>query len=416
MSVFFPKQKWYLNRSTARLNIAEGSVRSGKTFITNSRFLSAIGESKKGLPADAIDIMVGKTVGSLKRNIINPLCDLLGNEAQYFSGKQELHIWDNIIHVIGANDERAVGKIQGSTIRKAMGDELTLWPESFFKMLDSRLSTDVSQLFGTTNPGPPNHYLKKEYLNRKRDLDLLSFHFSIDDNTTLSRKYVEAIKQNYIGLWYKRYILGLWCAAEGAIYDFFDEEEHTIVSWPDAQYHVVGVDYGTANPFCAGIFGVNHNTKPKIWCEAEYYYDGKKYQRQKTDGEYSDDLKEFLKNHLGKYWRTKISKIYLDPSAESFEAQLLRDGFAGVTHADNSVIDGIRNKARMLKNGEYKVSASCKNYIDEFFSYVWDDKAQARGEDKPKKDNDHCQDMGRYVIQSEFGNMNTVNLNLITTM
>lgn len=247
--IFFPKQKWAIRRSNARINILDGSVRAGKTVAVNNRFLTAIGESKKDLPPDAVDIMVGKTIGSLKRNIINPLCDLLGNDAQYFPGKQEFHIWDNIIYTIGANDERAVGKIQGATARKVLGDELTLWPESFFKMLDSRLSLEVSQLFGTTNPGPPGHYLKKDYLDRKRDLDLDSFHFVIDDNTSLAKRFIEAIKLNYVGLWYKRYILGLWCAAEGAIFDFFEEDEHTIVKWPEAEYYILAIDYGTANPF-----------------------------------------------------------------------------------------------------------------------------------------------------------------------
>ncbi|MCK5609874.1 PBSX family phage terminase large subunit [Candidatus Pacearchaeota archaeon] len=411
----FPKQKWSIRRANARINIWDGSVRAGKTVSINNKFLTAIGESKKYLPPDAVDIMVGKTIGSLKRNIINPICDLLGNDAQYFPGKQEFHIWNNIIYTIGANDERAVGKIQGATARKVLGDELTLWPESFFKMMDSRLSLDVSQLFGSTNPGPPGHYLKKEYLNRKGELDLNSFHFVIDDNTSLSPRYVEAIKKNYVGLWYKRYILGLWCAAEGAIFDFFNEDEHTITSWPEAEYYILAVDYGTANPFAALLMGVNHMALPRIWAEREYWWDSKAKQRQKTDSEYSQDLKDFLKENLGPGWREVVRTIYLDPSAESFEVQLGRDGFSGVCHADNTVDDGLRTVATMLKNRNYAISVHCPHYIEEMYGYVWDEKKQEKGEDQPKKVRDHCQDAGRYGVHSEFGN-NYLDLGLLTRM
>lgn len=413
----FPKQSWSINRSIARLNIWDGSVRAGKTVSVNNRFLQAIGESKRGQPPDAIDVMVGKTIGSLKRNIINPLCVLLGNDAHYYSGKTgggELHIWDNVIHTIGANDERATTIIQGSTIRKALGDELTVWPESFFKMLDSRLSLDSSQLFGTTNTGPPGHYLKKEYLDRKNILDLLSFHFVIDDNIYLSEKYVKAIKLNYVGLWYKRYILGLWCAAEGAIFDFFDENEHTITRWPEAQYYILAIDYGTANPFAALLMGVNHNTKPKIWAEREYYYDSVKKQRQKTDGEYHRDMVDFVTEYLGKHWRNKLRVVYIDPSAESFEVELSRT--FNVTHADNTVDNGLRNTATMLKSGFYAIATYCKHYIEEMYGYVWDEKAQLKGKDEPKKVGDHCEDAGRYGVQSEFGGEAAVDLGLLTRM
>jgi hypothetical protein len=149
--------------------------------------------------------------------------------------------------------------------------------------------------------------------------------------------------------------------------------------------------------------GVNHNTKPKIWAEQEYYFDSKKEQHQKTDGEYSADLKDFCAEHLGRNWQQKVMKVYLDPSAESFQIQLERDGFLGVTEADNAVMDGLRTKATMLKSGEYAISMNCPNYIKEMYGYSWDNKAQLRGIDQPKKEGDHLQDAGRYGVHSEFG-------------
>ena len=397
--ILFPKQCWSIARATSRLNIWEGSVRSGKTVSVNFKYLKSIGESMSGLPPDTIDVMVGKTLGSLKRNIINPICLLLGDDAQYFSGKQEFHIWDRVIHTIGANDERAVGKIQGATIRKALGDELTLWPESFFKMLDSRLSLDQSELLGTTNPGPPNHFLKKDYLDRKGELDLSSFHFKLRDNVRLSKKFIEAIEKNYVGLWYKRFILGLWCVAVGAIYDFFEEKyPYVIKICPTPKFKVVGIDYGTGNPTTFGLYGVNLKKKPRIWLEREYYYDSKKEQKQKSDDEYADDLIDFVDGETVLY-------TIIDPSALSFKVALRDKKYKSVlVDADNTVVDGIRTLSTMWKNGEYSIHRSNKASINETYGYIWDEKAQERGEDKPCKKDDHTRDRDRYVVQTLFGN------------
>lgn len=398
-----PKQQWAFRRSTARLNFLDGSVRSGKTVCFNHRFVKAIGEPKDGLPSDAIDLLIGKTLDSLRRNIINPLCDMLGNSASYYPGKRELHVFDNIIYTVGANDERSEGKIRGCTARKVLGDEITLWPESFFKMLDSRLSLDVSQFFGATNPDNPNHWLMTDYFSRAKQLDVFLGRFRLEDNTHLAQRYIDAIKMNYVGLWFKRFILGMWVAAEGAIYDFFNEDEHTLSRLPEATYYDVGIDYGTGNPTAFLLIGNNPQTKPKIWAEDEYYYDGKARQRQKTDKEYSTDLRMFLLERLGPKWFTKVRKIYLDPSAESFHVQLRQDGFHGIRHADNAVLDGIRTVGSMLMSGEYAIGTKCKHYIEEMYGYVWDSNAQKRGEDKPKKVKDHCQDGGRYVVHSKYG-------------
>lgn len=403
-----PKQKWSIKDSDARLNLWHGSVRSGKTVACDFRYLQAVGETKKGLSPDAIDVMVGKTLSSLRRNAINPIIELVGaDNAIFYSGKQELHLWDRVIYTIGANDERSEGKIRGSTIRKAYGDEITLWPESFFKMLDSRLSMESSQFFGSTNPGPPKHYLKKDYIDRAHEINLKTYKFNLDDNLALLRdspSYIEAIKKNYTGLWYKRFILGEWCMAEGSIYDFFDEEAHTITSTPEAHYYILGGDYGTSNPCTYILFGVNRYTKPRIWAEYEYYFDSNKAQKQKTDSEYSKDFRDFCRKNLGEYWQSRLRASYFDPSAESMQLQLKTDGVISVIDAKNDVLPGIACVATMLKNGDYAIHQRCKNLIEEKYAYVWDKKKQERGLDEPLKQSDHCCDAERYAVFSEFGN------------
>ena len=179
---YFAKQRWSMKRATARLNIWEGSVRSGKTVATNTQFIKTLPKASK----NGEIFLIGKTLDSLKRNIINPMYNLVGDDLVHYPGKREVHLWDRVIYTVGANDERAVGKIQGATIALCLGDEIALWPESFWVMLDSRLSLDTSQLLGTTNPDNPKHFLKKLYLDRKGELDLNSFHFKLDDNPFIS--------------------------------------------------------------------------------------------------------------------------------------------------------------------------------------------------------------------------------------
>lgn len=403
---FFPKQKWAFNTSNARLNFLDGSVRSGKTYVTNNRFIHATGEDRKGVPPEAIDVMVGKTLDSLKRNVITPIEILCGHNAVYKPGKREFHLFGNVIHTIGANDERSIGKIQGATIRKALGDEVCLWPFDMFKMLDSRLSCNSSQFFGTLNPDNPKHPLKVEYLDRANELDLKRFKFHIDDNNFLPANYVKAIKQNYTGLWYKRFIDGLWCVAEGAVYDFFDTALHCIINPPPANRYVLGIDYGASNPYCAILYGINRLTKPQIWAWKEFYYDPIKNQQSKTNDELARDTMDFCEEHLGPYWMSRLDTTYIDPSAESMQIELERKGFGNIVHANNDVLGGICTVSTMLKRGDYVICQSgCPNYIDEMYSYMWDKKAQERGEDKPIKKYDHCQDNGRYVVHTEFGNL-----------
>lgn len=384
------KQLYSFRDSYARINIWQGAVRSGKSFSSLLRFIQYIAHGPKG-----DFIIVGRTVHAIKRNIVIPLQSLLGPQFQYFSGKAEAKLWGRTIHVIGANDERAEGKIRGATFAGAYVDEITLIPESFFIMLLSRLSVKGSKLFGTTNPDGPYHWLKLNYLDRKEELNLKQWHFTIEDNPSLDPEYIDSLKKEYTGLWYKRFIEGLWVLAEGTVYDMFDENKHVIRTFPAAEYYLVGIDYGTHNPTVFCLIGVNEKSKPKAWLEREYYYDSRQTHKQKTDSEYADDLKGFL-------GKIQPRKIYLDPSAASFKLELRKKGFTFVTDANNDVLDGIRTQSKMLSSGEYQIGYNCTNTIQEYGSYIWDQKATNYGEDKPLKNKDHCLDSSRYVLHTHF--------------
>ena len=383
------KQILSYTQSNSRINIWEGAVRSGKSFASILRFIKFI---RYGPPGDAA--IVGKTDRTIKRNVIVPMQEMLGTDLRYKAGIGEVKIWGRTIYVIGANDDRAEGKIRGATFAGVLVDEVTLIPENFFRMLLSRLSIAGAQLFGTTNPDSPFHWLKKDFIDRQ-DLDLSVFSFTLDDNPSLEPLYVEALKREYTGLWRDRYIDGKWTLAEGTVFDMFDTNLHVIDTIPGlADYYVVGVDYGTRNPTAFCMIGYSSRTYPNMWLEKEYYWDSNREIRQKTDSEYAEDLVRFCD---GK----NVQGLYVDPSAASFKLELLRSGLSPMD-ADNEALDGIRFHASLLSNGTFKICRNCTHAIGEYGCYRWNSTAQRRGEDKPIKEHDHMMDALRYALFTHF--------------
>jgi PBSX family phage terminase large subunit len=385
------KQSKAFKDSNARINIFEGPVRAGKSFVSLIRWIDFCLHGPKG-PL----ILVGRNEKTIKRNIINPLQNLVGSALTYSEYKGEVYLWDRVMHVVGANDDRAEGKIRGSEFAGALVDEVVLIPENFIKMLLSRLSIPDAKFFGTTNPDSPFHWLKREFMDRQDVLDMKVFTFSIDDNPSLSEKYKADLRKEYQGLWYQRYIEGKWVLAEGAVYDFFDPKIHVIPQPPGvADYYVVGVDYGTTNPCAFSMVGYSGSTYPNMWMEKEYYYNSVAKQRQQTDIEYTKDLVDFIRGYNVKY-------IYIDPSAASFKLELRRAGINNIRDANNDVLNGIRYVSQLMSGGTLKIGSMCTQTIKEFSTYLWDPKASQRGVDAVLKENDHVLDSLRYCTYTHF--------------
>ena len=388
-----PKQQRSIRESDARYNFWIGAVRSGKSFASLLRFIQFI---IKGPPGEMV--IIGKSIGAIKRNVLSPLKTLLGDDFNYYLGKGEAHFANRTIHIIGANDERAENKIRGSSLAGAYVDEVTIIPESVFEMLKSRLSIPGAKLFGTTNPDSPFHWFKKKFLDRSDELELKQWEFVLEDNPSLDPVFIKNIKLEYRGLWYERFIEGKWVLAEGTIFDFFDRSIHTIDFPPGAaDFFVVGCDYGTVNPCAFTMVGFSDKTFPNRWVEKEYYWDSKVKMRQKTDTEYAQDMKRFIDGY-------KVKTIYIDPSAASFKLELQRviPAHISIIEANNDVLEGIRYLSMLLANGTLKICRNCENLLKEIGTYRWDPKASDRGEDKPLKEADHAIDSARYAIMSEW--------------
>lgn len=380
-----------IKEANARFNFWVGSVRSGKTFASLLRFDQFV---KEGPPGDYA--IVGKSRDTIKRNVLGPMKDILGHRLTYSLGRSEASLYGRTIHLIGANDDRSEHKIRGLTLAGCYVDEMTIIPECVWKMLGTRLSVPGAKLFGTTNPDSPFHWLKRDYIDRAEELDLKVFPFTIDDNPSLDERYVKALKKEYKGLWYERYIEGKWALAEGTVFSFFDKSVHVIDYPPGAAtYYVVGVDYGTTNPCVFALIGFNESLKPSRWLERIWYFDSQKAGYQMTDADYAAAFQKFIAGY-------PVRSIYIDPSAASFKLELDRADVKNVFEAKNEVLDGIRHHATMLSTGDFRVCRNCRPAVEEYGQYAWDTKAAERGEERPIKKHDHCMDAIRYALYSEW--------------
>lgn len=382
------KQIQSFTEANKRFNIWVGAVRSGKTY---SSILKLIDIIKNGPPGSIM--IIGVNRDTIQRNVLLELYKFLGFSPPS-TKTTETKLYGRNIYFVGAHDEGAVRRIQGSTLAAAYVDEATCIPAPFWRMLLSRLSVTGSQLLATCNPEGPAHWLKKEFIDRSHELDLAYWNFQLDDNPSLSEKYKEDLKKEYTGMWYKRYILGEWAVAHGLIYDSYDHDNVYEHPFPAPNYYIMGIDYGTSNATAAVLCAVTPRMWPQIRVEEEYYYDSAKKGRSKTDAELADDIKEFIG------WRP-ISAIYVDPSAASLKIELRRKDLP-VIDANNDILPGIKITSKFVANKNLVIQKGCKTLIECIQSYAWDPKAADRGEDAPLKKKEHICDALRYACYTAF--------------
>jgi len=393
-----PRQIEFIKNSTAHWNIAHGSVRSGKTVSTLFRFMQAV-----ELCPDSQIWMVGHSSDTIYQNAIRLLLE--SDELSIFRpfctwhpGKRQLTFRDKTIYTLGAKDEGAIGSFQGKTFSLVYCDEMTLYPESIIDMIDTRLSKPHSKGFASMNPSHPSHKIK-QWIDKAEsgDKNYYSLHFTLDDNPYVNEDYKNRIRDSLSGVFYKRNYLGLWCLAEGSIFDFFDRKIYVTRRPPAAaEYWIASIDYGASNPFCCLLIGVSTGrytqTGKKLWVEKEYYWDPKREGRQKTNSEFAQDVYELLEPYA-------VKSLYCEPSAESFQLELRRKGMH-VVDANNDVENGIQVMVSEMKKGNLFICEDCPNTIREIEGYVWDPKAALRGDDQPLKKDDHSVDALRYAINS----------------
>jgi len=396
MQPLAPKQLEFILKANAKWNLAHGSVRCGKTVGSTFAFMHHVHKCP-----DSQIFMVGHSSETIYQNVIRLILEseqlsIFRPFCTWFAGKRQLKYMDKTICCLGAKDEGAIGQFQGKTMSLVLCDEMTLYPESIIDMIDTRLSMPHSKGFATMNPAHPTHKLK-QWIDKAEegDKNYYALHFTLDDNPFVDDEYKRRIRDSTSGVFYKRNYLGLWCLAEGAIFDFFDRAVHVVNKPPaTAEYWIAGIDYGVSNAFACVLIGVHtgiqNQTGKRLWVEKEYYWDCKKTHRQKINSEFADDIQNFLEPY-------GVRNIYIDPSALAMKLELQRRGMH-VIAADNDVYNGIQIMTTEMGKGNLYVCKDCPNLIKEIEGYVWDSKKSAQGDDAPVKKGDHAIDALRYCM------------------
>lgn len=377
--------------------IADGSIRSGKTVSMSLSFVLWAMNSFNGCDF----AFCGKTVGSCRRNVIMPLLEMLSKRYEVREIRSENKILirkgnaENVFYLFGGKDESSQDLIQGITLAGVMLDEVALMPRSFVEQATGRCSVEGSRLWFNCNPDNPYHWFYQEWIKQAEAKRALYLHFTMDDNLTLSETVKKRYLTLYTGNYYERYIKGLWVSAEGLVYPNFDKTRHVVKS-ENRHYtkYYVSIDYGTLNPFSAGLWGYCQGTWYRI---KEYYYNGRALRTQKTDAEYYSDLDRFIGG-------LRVEALIIDPSAASFIAEVRNHGKYIVRKANNDVLNGIRFVSTCLLQKKILFNDCCENTFKEFASYTWDAEASKGGVDTVKKENDHAMDDIRYFCYTILRN------------
>ena len=405
---FSPRQKliltWWMPESPLHDKdgiIADGAIRSGKSASMSLSYVMWAMECFD----DKNFAMCGKTVGALYRNVLKDLFPTLeanGFELLWRKGEGCIYIskngHTNRFYTFSGNDERSQDTVQGITLAGCYFDEAAIMPESFINQATGRCSVDGAKIWFNCNPaGSRVHWFKAKWINEYIEKNLLYLHFTMDDNPSLSEKVKDRYRRMYAGVFYRRYIEGRWVAAEGAIYDMWDDDLNSFemsdipVDYKSRFEHYIGVDYGTTNPM---VFLDCWDDGKTIWQTDEYYYDSRSRMDtgQKTDDDYANDFEKFVNYD-------KNLTVIIDPSAASFRVLLKSRGYR-VREANNDVLDGLRMASTMIQRRRYRVyRPNCPNFMREISGYVWDEKARERGEEAPLKEADHAMDAMRYVVK-----------------
>ncbi len=397
-SKFSPKQAlalgWWNKERYKHFDaiVCDGSVRSGKTLsLTDGFFLWSMTAFENQVFA-----LCGKTVGALRRNIVTHLPGWLGDVFTFRESRSEnkLTVLDrrgrkNTYYLFGGQDESSAGLIQGITLAGVLLDEVVLMPRTFVEQAVARCSVKGSKMWFNCNPASPQHWFYREWILKARDKNILHLHFTMGDNPSLDEKVRSRYEALYTGLFYRRFVLGQWCAAEGLIYEF-DEGRH-IVSPPDTPgRYYISVDYGTRNPFSAGLWWVGGGRAVRL---REYYYAGRD-KGLRTDEEHYAALENLAGN-------LPVERVIIDPSAASFIATVRRHGRFSVRKARNEVLPGIRLVSGLLRQGKLGFTPVCRDCIREFGLYRWEEDDTR---DAPVKENDHAMDDVRYFCMSVMRN------------
>ncbi len=391
---FSPKQRqvltWWMpgsGQEDKEAIFCDGAVRSGKTLAMGLGFFLWASCCFQG----QVFGICGKTAGSLRRNVLNQVLPWLRELGGTWKERRSenlltVTLWgrENRFYIFGGRDEASAGLIQGITFAGVLLDEAALMPRSFVEQACARCSVPGSRLWFNCNPAGPSHWLYQNWVLEAEQRNCLRLHFTMEDNPSLTPAIRQRYERLYSGVFYQRFVLGLWVQAEGRVYDFFGPEMVGKAPERCSQWYI-SCDYGTVNPTSMGLWGQREG----VWYRVkEFYFDSRKAQRQMTDDEYAGALEALAGDR-------EIRAVIVDPSAASFMEVLRRRGWR-VRKAQNDVLSGIRLTSDALKSGKIVICEDCKDCLREMEVYAWD--LSDGNRDRVRKEHDHAMDDMRYFV------------------
>lgn len=396
--------------------IADGAIRSGKTLSMSLSFvlwaMSTFNQQNLG--------MAGKTIGSFRRNVLFWLKLMLRSRGYKVSDHRSDNMVEiskgetvNFFYIFGGKDERSQDLIQGITLAGMFFDEVALMPESFVNQATGRCSVDGSKFWFNCNPDSPSHWFKENWIDKSTGYlgkkkveeirqkaaeenkpdglkEIIYLHFTMDDNLSLSERIKERYRAMYSGVFYDRFILGLWVIAEGLVYGMFDKDKnifHGEYTYSSQSSYYLSIDYGTMNPFAVGLMELQNSGRVRMLREG--HYSG----REKGVTIDNEAYYKMIQEVAGDF---PITSIVIDPSAAAMKATIRKYGEFTCTDGNNDVLNGIQEVTKYLNLGMLQIHESCTETRKEFGAYAWDEKAV--GEDRVIKEYDHHMDLIRYFI------------------
>lgn len=363
------KQREYLLHCDHRWNVKTGATGSGKSYLDYAvtipkRLLAAKGEG--------LLVLLGNTKGTLERNILSPMRDIYGDQVGMIGSDNTVKLFGKRCYALGADNKKHVARIQGATFEYCYGDEVTTWNEEVFQMVKSRLRSEHSHFDGTCNPGAPTHWFKR-FIDS--DADIYQQSYIIDDGV-LPAHVVTELKKEYAGtVYYDRFILGLWVAAEGIIYKLFaDHPEKFIVDDLTDQkirHAVIGVDFGGGTS--AHAFSCTGFTTGGAIVTLDEYREKEALNPTKLEQDFVDFVKRCQMRWL-------VTDVWCD-SAEQTLINGLRTAAAKAHLPVNignamkrPINDRIRALCLLMGAGRYFINRACPVTIDALKTAVWDSK------------------------------------------
>ena len=383
---------WWMQPETMHRDaiICDGAIRSGKTTALALGFVIWASVRFDGQSF----ALCGKTVTSLRRNLVTPLLStlrLLGFHVEEKVSKAYLdisfHGHRNRFYCFGGKDEGSAALIQGITLAGLLMDEVALMPRSFVEQALARCSVPQSKMWFSCNPDKPSHWFYREWILMAKQKNALYLHFTMEDNASLTPEIRARYERMYDGTFYDRYVKGLWVASQGLVYPMFSPQKHVAEPPSLCERYVISCDYGTMNPTSFGLWGLCEGCWYRI---AESYYDARKVGVPKTDEEHYLALEALAADY-------PIEQIVIDPSAASFITCIRKHGRFTAVPAKNDVLAGIHRVADAIRAEKIRIGAGCTDALREFSLYAWDERAAA---DTPVKENDHAMDDIRYFVST----------------